>query len=395
MRHIDTAQRRARLARRHHLAERAEDLVTVAGDLCGLHSSDAASVMLGARARVRDFVPADAERLLYDDRDLARVLAMRRTLFVVPTDRVPVLHAATTRALVAAQRRRNVTLVADGGTLPEGTDVAAWLDDVADRTVAALEARGEATATELKDDVPELDERITVGRGRRWGGEIGVSTRVLFLLATEGRVVRGRPRGSWMSTQYRWAATSRWFGDRVSVDAEDTAAARARLAAWWLRAYGPATVDDLQWWAGWTKRDTRAALAAIGPVEVQLDAGAGIVARGDQAPVAQTAPWVALLPPLDTTTMGWTDRRFFLSDELRPALFDPNGNAGPTVWADGQVVGGWAQRPDGEVVVRLLADVGAEARAAIDAEAGRLATWLGDVRVTPRFRTPLEQELSA
>lgn len=29
------------------------------------------------------------------------------------------------------------------------------------------------------------------------------------------------------------------------------------------------------------------------------------------------------------------------------------------------------------------------------AEAARLAAWLGDVRVTPRFRTPLERELSA
>lgn len=305
MRHVDTAQRRARLARRHHLAEPAPDLLTVAEDLCGIHSTDAASVMLGARARVRDFVPADAERLLYADRDLARVLAMRRTLFVVPTDRVPSLQAATVQAQVAGQRRRNIALLADGGNLPDTTDVAAWLDDVADRTVAALEARGEATATELKDDVPELDERITVGRGRRWGGEVGVSTRVLFLLATQGRVVRGRPRGSWVSTQYRWAATSRWFGDRVDLDADDAAPARARLAAWWLRAHGPAAVDDLQWWAGWTKRDTRAAVAAIDPVEVELDTGAGI-----------------------------------------------------------------------------------------DAEAAGLAAWLGDVRVTPRFRTPLEKELS-
>jgi hypothetical protein len=58
-------------------------------------------------------------------------------------------------------------------------------------------------------------------------------------------------------------------------------------------------------------------------------------------------------------------------------------------------VGGWAQRRDGEVAVRLLEDVGAEARDAIDSAAGRLAAWVGDVRFTPRFRTPLERELSA
>jgi hypothetical protein len=65
------------------------------------------------------------------------------------------------------------------------------------------------------------------------------------------------------------------------------------------------------------------------------------------------------------------------------------------VWCDGRVVGGWAQRPGGEVVFRLLEDVGRPATEAIEAEADRLAAWLGDVRVTPRFRTPLERELSS
>jgi hypothetical protein len=58
------------------------------------------------------------------------------------------------------------------------------------------------------------------------------------------------------------------------------------------------------------------------------------------------------------------------------------------------VVGGWGQRPDGEVVFRLLEDVGGEATAAVEAETARLQAWLGGVRVTPRFRTPLERELS-
>ena len=37
-------------------------------------------------------------------------------------------------------------------------------------------------------------------------------------------------------------------------------------------------------------------------------------------------------------------------------VFDRNGNAGPTIWVDGRVVGGWAQRKSGEVAYALLAD---------------------------------------
>jgi hypothetical protein len=92
--------------------------------------------------------------------------------------------------------------------------------------------------------------------------------------------------------------------------------------------------------------------------------------------------------------MGWKERSWYLGAH-RAALFDRSGHIGPTIWCDGRIVGGWAQsRTDGEVVVRLLEDVGSEAGRAVAEEAARLRAWLGDVRVTPRFRTPLERELA-
>jgi hypothetical protein len=215
---------------------------------------------------------------------------------------------------------------------------------------------------------------------------------VLNVLAAQGRIVRGRPRGSWISSQYRWSLTERWLpGGLPELPLER---AQADLARAWLGSFGPATVADLKWWTGWTVAATRRALAAVGAVEVDLGGAAGLVLPGDEEPGADPGPWVALLPALDPTTMGWKERAWYLG-EHGPALFDRNGNAGPTVWAGGRVVGGWAQRKDGEIAVRLLEDVGAEATAAIDAEAARLGTWYGDVRTTPRFRTPLERELTA
>ena len=88
----------------------------------------------------------------------------------------------------------------------------AWLARVEAATLAALAARGEATARELTADVPELGAKLTVGEGKTWAGTMGVSTRVLFLLATEGLIVRTRPLGTWTSGQYRWATTEHWLG---------------------------------------------------------------------------------------------------------------------------------------------------------------------------------------
>jgi hypothetical protein len=94
--------------------------------------------------------------------------------------------------------------------------------------------------------------------------------------------------------------------------------------------------------------------------------------------------------------MGWKHRDFCLGAH-RERLYDVNGNAGPTVWADGRVVGGWAQRDEGEVVVQLLDDVGRQTAALIDERAAALTAMLGDVRLKARARgwTPVERELRA
>ena len=105
-------------------------------------------------------------------------------------------------------------------------------------------------------------------------------------------------------------------------------------------------------------------------------------------------PWVSLLPALDPTPMGFIDRAWFLGS-YAPAIFDRTGNIGPSVWCDGRIVGGWAQRKNGTLAYKLLEDIGAVAERAVESAAHDLGHRLGEVRVTPRFRTPLERELSA
>jgi hypothetical protein len=88
--------------------------------------------------------------------------------------------------------------------------------------------------------------------------------------------------------------------------------------------------------------------------------------------------------------MGWFDRDWYLG-EHRKDLFDANGNAGPTAWWDGRIVGGWRQNGGGEIELALLEDVGTEARDALEHEAGRLTSWLDGTRVPARIPTPLSR----
>ena len=392
MERLDDEQRRARLALRHHLVPgaRAGDVAALAGDLAGLHATDPATVMLAARARLESPELQAIEDALYVERSIVRILGMRRTMFVVPVELAPVVQASCTRALLPGERKRFVALLESGGVADDGER---WLRDAEQATLAALAARGEATAAELSEEVPALRAKIAVAQDKPYAAVQGVSSRVLFLLAAGGHIARGRPLGSWTSTLYRWAPMATWLPGGIEELTTDDAA--AVLVRRWLAAYGPGTMADLKWWTGWTAGLLKRALARVETAEVALDGGGtGLVLAGDEEPVAAPAPAAALLPALDPTAMAWKERDWYLGAH-REALFDRSGNIGPTVWWDGRIVGGWAQRKDGEVFVRLLEDTGAEVAGAVGAEVERLRAWLGDIRVTPRFRTPLERELVA
>jgi len=410
MHRIDTAERRARLAVRQRLApgSRAIDAVEAARGVVCLHATDPASVYLSAWSRMRPSdSPSDGSDApgfgsiadpLYVDRTLLRLLAMRRTLFVVPTDEAPILQAAASLGVARVERRRNRQYAELLGV----ADPDAWLRDAEVATLEALDRLGEATATELARTVPALARKVRVNVGKPYEADLGFSGRILIVLALDGRVVRGQPRGTWVSSQYRWVSTQRWLGSLLpTLPVEE---AQARLVARWLAQFGPGTEADLRWWSGLAAREIRAALAAIGAETVELDgevpgasgvSGAsrvGYVLPGDNAPTPVPPPWVALLPSLDPTTMGWRDRAWYLAGH-QAQLFDTAGNAGPTIWVDGRVVGGWAIRDGGEVVTALLEDVGGDAELAIEAEAARLSAQLAAVRVFPRFPTPLHGKL--
>lgn len=392
MRTLGVDERRARLVRRHRLAVRKAGTVEdAAGAVVGLHSSDPVTVVLSARARTSRFTAERLEDALYQRRSLVRILGMRRTLFVVTREMAAVIDAACTKALAAAERRRLVGMLEGQGVAPTGRG-SRWLRRAMDETLAALEARGTATARELTRDVPALGAKLAFGEGTRWAGEVGVSTRVLFLLATEARIVRARPLGTWISGQYRWAPLEAWLGGPLPVLDPDEACRRLLRA--YLEAFGPATTTDIRWWTGWTATRTGETLDAADVAQVELDDGIGYVLANDDGRGAVPPTSVAFLPGLDPTVMGWKERAWYLG-EHGPRLFDRAGNAGPTIWAGGRIVGGWAQTRDGAIEIEILERIERSVRDAIETERERLWAWLGDVRVTPRFRSPLERELAA
>lgn len=394
---ITDSQRRARLAIRHCLvpSARTDDVAAITESVVALHSTDPATVYLSAMARMRHPSIEAVSKALYDDRSVVRHHAMRRTLWVLTPTMARWAHAACTTSLAPAQWKRLAQMVEESGIAADGE---AWVKAARTDTLAVLESMGTATARQLGKAVPALTEKLVLAPGKAYGTTQGAHTRVLLNLGFDGAIVRGRPGGSWTNSEYSWSVMEEWLAEKLSGEftGVDAATGAAELARRYIARFGPATTADLQWWAGWTAGTTRRALAAIGAVEVDLDDGVGWVLPDDLDEERASAS-IALLPALDPTTMGWKDRSWYLGEHgaFGGQLFDRNGNAGPTVWIDGEVVGGWVQRKDGEIAHRLLTEVPKSRAKQVAAEAERLRELIGEARVNVRFPVPMQKDLLA
>src|SRR5437879_3255585 len=201
---------------------------------------------------------------------------MRLTAFVLPPDVAAIALASCSRSVGRVQRNQLVKWIEQAGMASDG---AGWLRKLEESTFTAVAARSQATAAQVSADVPLLRQALVVAQGTRNEARVNLGSFVLRLLAVDGRLVRGRPRGGWLSTQWSWSTTESWLGEGFRSWAIHEA--QAELVRCWLAAFGPATVDDVRWWTGWTLGEVRRALTEVGPVEVDLGGVTGIALSDD------------------------------------------------------------------------------------------------------------------
>jgi hypothetical protein len=381
VRHISDHERRARLAVRHALAPafRVDSPEAATAAMTALHSTEPATVYLSCWSRVDGFEAADVDRALYQDRTLVKQLAMRRTLFVFPRDLLPAVWPGASARVAGTERARMAKDVVKSGLATDGDE---WLDRARAKVLAVLEQAPEGlTAVEIRKAVPMIDVKFGPAPGEVW-----TASRVLTHLGSTAHIMRGANTGRWATSRPRWTLTRYWLDEVPSPT--QAADGYREIVRRWLHTFGPGTENDIVWWLGATKAIVRKALAELGAVTVSLDNG-GIawLLSDDVNEVPDPGPWVALLPVLDPSVMGWQSRDFYLGPH-RDTIFDNRGNAGTTAWVDGRVVGCWVQDVHGSVAVHVVEQVSAAARRALDDEAARLSGWLGGVRIGTVYRSP-------
>lgn len=130
----------------------------------------------------------------------------------------------------------------------------------------------------------------------------------------------------------------------------------------YIGSFGPVIVNDVAWWTGFRKTETRQILESfqddLTHVEILHLKGSHILLRSDQKNLnSLTAPKkhvVNFLPALAPYTMGYKDRERYLSQEHYENVFDRSGNATSSILLNGKVIGVWDFKEDKTAQVKLF-----------------------------------------
>ncbi|MDI9915888.1 winged helix DNA-binding domain-containing protein [Rhodococcus sp. IEGM 1379] len=380
-RHVSDDERRARISVRHALAPefRVDSPEAATRAMTVLHATESATVYLSCWARVRSVDIVDIDQTLYDERTVVKQLAMRRTLFAFPRDLLSSAWPSASARVANTERARISKDIVNAGLAIDGND---WLDRARAEVLALLADAPEGlSALDVRQAVPMIDVKVSGISGEIWS-----APRILTHLGATADIVRGTNVGRFPTARTRWTLTQHWLDDASSLGS--AVDGYREIIRRWLYTFGPGTEDDIVWWLGSTKTVVRTALAELDAVSVSLDdGGTGWLLPEDLDEIVDPGPWVALLPVLDPTIMGWKGRDFYLGQH-RNQLFDNRGNAGTTAWANGRAVGCWIQDDAGVVQVRLLETVSSQAKHALQTEAARLSEWLGGVKIGTGYNSP-------
>ncbi len=180
----------------------------------------------------------------------------------------------------------------------------------------------------------------------------------------------------------RYVPAADWLGPPATEEA-DVARAATHLAERYLRAFGPATADDLAAYVGRGRNlpAMRSALASIGDRLVRLrdEANRELLDLADAPrPAGETPAPPRLLARWDSLLLayGTRDRTRVLPEDHRTTVITRNADVLPTFLVDGMVAGTWLPRRDAAGApypeLRPFRALPADVSRALEGEAARL-----------------------
>ena len=330
---------------KHHLLDRdGKSARAVADDLLGLHATSNVTPYLSLFNRIEQFSPDDLTKEIYGTNGLVRVRAMRGTFFIVTRRLRSVIEAATQ----FSRKKINKSLAHAGISSSEFQRLS--------RLILTSLSKDPKTLPELKKDLTNTPLRtLDWRRGLRLTRRTNLGV-VVHLLLLERRV-QSRPEAvSWWDidwdgygartftriTKVRYELVPPLASAPVGLEE-----ARAKLAALYVKQYGPVSIDDVAWWMDESRPAAEKLLdgfsESVKRVRIQ-DSSEEFLVHQDDIEALQNAvedeTVTRFLPYEDPYSKGFKLKDRIISPSTSRLVY-PTGNAMPTVVLGEKIIGTW------------------------------------------------------
>lgn len=305
-----------------------ETLVDAVGNRPGFFGPNPVA-FLSLIARRPSILLGDLEEALVNDRTLIRASAFRGSLFLLNAQDYPIYFRTFHNFLFQRGLQK----------LLEAKVTKAHLHHFASLL--------EESAPALPMSVPNLIEIIFPGRRERPNPDVG--HRIIQKLCDMGVLVRASAKG-WKGNDFSFAVLKSWLPE-MSLKPDNPETARTETIRKYLRAYGPANIEDVAWWTGLPIVQCQRSIAHLRREAVRFHVE---TYRDDMIGLKETVEnlrkrspgeeEIQLLPPWDPYTLGWRCRRRIAEKDIMPFIYDAHGNATSVIVDGGRIIGIWQFR---------------------------------------------------
>jgi uncharacterized protein YcaQ len=345
-----------------------EQTTEAIGQICGLNAQSARAPYLSLWSRMDGFRREILTEALYEEKTLIKTWLMRGTVHIVPTADFPVYQRALRRSLCDGWETslKKQTLIAIPRTWSKLLD--AIMNSLGEGPLVKKDLA--ARVKGLMRSYTEREQKRLVG----WA---------LRLLSYRGLVCHDRPTGPWYHFKdNRFAPVSLWL-EQNHVEAVDEDEARHDLLLKYLGGYGPATIRDFAYWAGFKMPEARQVLESARKRLCRIslkDGKAELWVRAEEADYLkdrEPKQPVCFLPEFDPLVMGHKDKSRIMDEDARKRVFLRLATVAPTLLVEGRVAGTWDYSfPTGALDIKPFKAFSAETRKAVEPLARRLREFL-------------------
>src|SRR5713101_295987 len=326
---------------RHRLSERAPlaALSSVPGDMAGAQAQVLLAGQMSIWPRVKGARLRDVDSALWKEHSLVRAWGMRGTMFLLPSDELSVFVRGSVRR---AAYNFNWAIRHSGSK----EDV----DKLLDRVAEILEEP--RTRTDLAQMLTESHGYKTKSKAAGgWGDKrkvphvnVGaISLPVGFLL----HIIRARDvicSGPNQGTEASYVRADKWIKNWKDVSQEK---AERELLVKYLKAHGPATVNDFALWEGLYMADAKDVWSkeAENIVEVDIEGSKASTLESDLSELENAKvdePVVRLVPYFDSFLLGHKSHLNIVDEKNRKKVYRSQGWVSPVLLVDGRALGVWS-----------------------------------------------------